>query len=121
MPTSLGPAYTIRPPTTADVPAILGLMRACDLADTGQADTYDAADLLADWASPDLTADAWVVAATDGALAAYGNLSVHGPSRIFADGYVHPFHRRHGIGSAMIDLTEARATQLLPALPAGSR
>jgi hypothetical protein len=44
----LDPAYTVRPPTVADVPAIIALLRACDLADTGLADTYDAADLLND-------------------------------------------------------------------------
>ncbi len=85
MHTNLGPAYTIRPPAEADAPAILDLLRACDLADTGQADAYDAADLLNDWASLNPATDAWVVVATDGALAAYGALSVHGPSRIFAD------------------------------------
>jgi ribosomal protein S18 acetylase RimI-like enzyme len=121
MPTRLEPTYTIRPPAEADVPAILAMMRACDLADTGQADTYIAADVLNDWVGLDLATDAWVVTAADGALASYGTLSIHGPSRIFADGYVHPDHRGRGIGGTLIDLTETRATQLLPALPEGSR
>jgi ribosomal protein S18 acetylase RimI-like enzyme len=117
----LDPAYTVRPPTVADVPALLALLRACDLADTGLADAYEAADLLSDWSSLDLAADAWVVLATDSALAGYGTVTVHGPSRIFADGYVHPDHRRRGIGGALIALTEARAAELLATLPVGTR
>ncbi|HEY7983808.1 MAG TPA: GNAT family N-acetyltransferase [Ktedonobacterales bacterium] len=117
----LAPGYTLRPPTAADVAAIIALLRACDLADTGLMDTYDAADLLSDWTGLDLARDAWVVLAADGMLAAYGALTVHGPSRIFADGYVHPEHRRRGIGGALVSLTEARAAELLPTLPAGSR
>ncbi|HEV2236749.1 MAG TPA: GNAT family N-acetyltransferase [Ktedonobacterales bacterium] len=121
MPTDLGPRYIIRPPSEADVSAIIALMRACDIADTGQADTYETADLLDDWAGLALATDAWVVVAGDGTLAAYGTVMVHGPSRIFADGYVHPDHRGRGIGNALIDLTEARAAELVALAPAGSR
>jgi mycothiol synthase len=119
--TALSPSYAIHPPSEADLPAIIGLMRDCDLADTGQVDTYEAGDVLNDWSNLVLATDAWVVEAADGALAAYSTVTVHGPSRIYADGYVHPDHRGHGIGSALIDLTERRAAELVAASPAGSR
>src|SRR6516164_7244162 len=117
----LEPDYTIRPPAEADVPAIIAMMRECDVADTGEADAYDAADIRSEWASLDLASDAWVVIAANGALAAYGAVAPHGPSRIFADGYVHPDHRRHGIGGTLVALTEARAAELMAKAPPGSR
>jgi ribosomal protein S18 acetylase RimI-like enzyme len=118
---SLEPGYTIRPPAEKDVSAIIAMMRACDVADTGEADAYDAADIRSEWAGLDLASDAWVVLAADGALAAYGVVAPHGPSRIFADGYVHPDHRRRGIGGTLIALTEARAAELVTATPPSSR
>jgi ribosomal protein S18 acetylase RimI-like enzyme len=117
----LGPSYAIRPPAETDVQAIIAMMRACDVADTGEADAYDATDIRSEWAGLDLATAAWVVVAADGALAAYGAVAPHGPSRIFADGYVHPDHRRRGIGATLIALTEARAAELVATTPPGSR
>jgi ribosomal protein S18 acetylase RimI-like enzyme len=34
-----------------------------------------------------------------------------------ADGYVHPAHYGQGIGTTLIELTEARATELIPTMP----
>ena len=45
----LRPGYTVRPPTEDDIPAILGLLHAHDIAETDEADTYEPADILLDW------------------------------------------------------------------------
>jgi mycothiol synthase len=117
----LATGYSVRSPTTDDIPAIIAVMHALDLAETGEADVYEASDILADWADLAPTTDVWVVCTPDGLLCGYATLATDGPSRLLADGYVHPDHTGHGIGTTLLALTEARAEAIVAALPGGTR
>ncbi len=117
----LQPGYMVRPPTEADIPAILSLLHAHDIAETGEADVYEPADILLDWEELDPATDAWVVIAPDGVLCGYATLTAKlEANHITADGYVHPTYYGRGIGTTLIELTEARAAAIAATVPAGS-
>ena len=117
----IGEHLTIRPPTEADIPAILGIMTAGDIALTGEADAWSEDDIRDEWRGLELERDAWVAQSLDGALVGYATVTDRGPGRIVADGYVHPAHTGQGIGATLVRLTEARARELAPNAPAGVR
>ncbi len=112
---------TVRSPTEDDIPAILALLRDFDLAETGQADPWTPASILSDWSDLDPATDAWLILAPDGQLAGYAMVMDDGAGRLLADGYVHPTRQGQGIGSAILDLTEARAAALIETQPEGAR
>ena len=112
--------YTVRAPTAFDAEAVVALIRACELADEGDAElTLD--DLQGNWERPNFTlaTDAWLVADEGGAPAAYADLWERTPGALYtADGYVHPDHRARGLGAHLVDLFEGRATELAAGRPA---
>jgi GNAT superfamily N-acetyltransferase len=108
------PGYTIRVPEESDIPAIIALVLAHDIAETGNGDPMQAADVLDDWKEIDLTSDAWVILSQSGQLCGYANIYFHKVSgRLFGDGYVHPEHYGHGIGTLLVNLLEARASAIV--------
>src|SRR5438876_5580141 len=110
--THLQPGYAVRHPIEHDIAAIIEVIRAFDIAETGKADAYSIEDILFDWEDLDRTRDIWVVSAPDGQFCGYATLTLKQKSgRIFADGYVHPTHYGHGIGTALVELMEARAAE----------
>jgi mycothiol synthase len=114
----LQPGYTIRHPTDNDIPAIITVMREFDIAETGKSDAYSQEDILLDWENLDRTRDIWVVIAPDGLLCGYATLTlVQKNERIFADGYVHPAHYGHGVGTTLVELMEARAREIVATQP----
>jgi ribosomal protein S18 acetylase RimI-like enzyme len=117
----LPPGYTVRPPTEADIPAILGLIRDFDIAEGGPPDPWTPQTILGDWADVNIATDAWLILAPDGRLAGYAIVLDDDGGRLFADGYVHPNQQGRGIGSTIIDLTEERAAALVATQPEGAR
>ena len=118
----LQPGYTIRRPTDNDIPAIITVMRAFDIAETGASDAYSQEDILLDWEDLDRTRDIWVVIAPDDMLCAYATLTlVQKSGHIFADGYVHPAHYGRGVGTTLVELMEARAKEVVATQPEGSQ
>ncbi len=115
--------YTVRPPARDDIPAILALIAASDLAADGEADPFTEEDILNDWHGIDLARDAWLVLADDGALAGYVMIFAQDRAygHIQCDGYVHPKHVNQGIGTTMLRLAGARARELAPTVPDGAR
>ncbi|HEY5003006.1 MAG TPA: GNAT family N-acetyltransferase [Ktedonobacteraceae bacterium] len=114
----LHPGYTIRHPTENDIPAIITVMREFDIAETGESDAYSQEDILTDWENLDRTRDLWVVIAPDGLLCGYATLTLAQKNeRIFADGYVHPAHYGHGVGTTLVELMEARAKEIVATQP----
>ncbi|HYT51027.1 MAG TPA: GNAT family N-acetyltransferase [Gaiellaceae bacterium] len=63
-------------------------------------------DLQDEWSDLELDRDAWLFE-LDGELAGYASLHI-GP-HTFADGYVHPRYFGRGVGTRIVELTEAEA------------
>src|SRR5437016_3207285 len=112
--------YTIRNPTRDDIAAIIDLLHDFDVAEAGEADVYEPDDILRDWDHLDVTKDAWLLFAPDGQLSGYATLADDDGGRWLADGYVHPAQKGRGIGAAILELTEARARELVAEVPKGT-
>ncbi|HEX6800069.1 MAG TPA: GNAT family N-acetyltransferase [Ktedonobacterales bacterium] len=113
--------YALRPPVESDISAILALLAAHDIAQSGFADAWTEEDIQQEWGRLDVRRDAWVIVAPDGSLAAYARLQDEGSGHLEADGYVHPEHWDRGLGTALVRLTEQRARELVPGAPEGVR
>jgi mycothiol synthase len=108
----------VRAPEEADLEAVLEVLRAADSSVAGDSD-WTASDLASEWAELDLAHDAWVFE-LDGAIAGYASFDARG-GRFRGDGYVHPDVRNRGIGGEILRVTEERAREHEPAVPAGER
>jgi mycothiol synthase len=106
--------YEIRPPTFDDVEGVAEMLFADDLADIGESD-LDADFVRDQWSAPgvDLSEDAWVITDPNGTIVAHANLSPDGEGKVKSWGVVHPEHRACGLGAALLDRLEARATERL--------
>jgi GNAT superfamily N-acetyltransferase len=112
--------YWLRAPAPGDLDAVADVLIADELDGAGQ--IVLGTDFLRDEWSPvgvDLAADAWVVTGGAQAILAYVQAMREEPALVAAWGVVHPGHRGRGIGSALVDLTEERASRLLAGLPSG--
>lgn len=111
---ALRAGYRVRPASRDDIEGIAAVLNADDLADTGQSD-YDADFVRNQWlvAGFDEAHDAWVVLGPDDVVIAAGNVMPDGETRLKSWGVVHPDHRGLGVGSALVDLMEARAAERL--------
>lgn len=116
MTTPLTPDFVSRPPTHADAQAIADLIAAYDLAVMGEV-VFDLSNVLADWEAPkfNLSQDARVVVAPDGAIVGYETLyNVQAHGLISTDGYIHPAYVGQGLGTHLLDWAETRARERLP-------
>lgn len=116
--------YAWRPLRKDDLPALHALTLA-----VSTADHHDRAETLAEletefsdpWSDPE--ADARLVVAADGALAAHGRCFM--PPEFKDEAYVwlrfevHPDHRGRGLDDAVLDWLEARAAERLRVAPSG--
>lgn len=110
----LPPGYQIRAATSHDVDGVTEVLRADDVADIGES-AYSADFLRDQWSAPgfELADDAWVVSDPTATIIAHANVAPDGDDQIKSWGVVHPEHRGIGIGSALLDRIEARATERL--------
>jgi mycothiol synthase len=113
--------YQLRRADPADAEAICEVMAALDLAVTGDTERYAPEDVISDLKGIDGETTAWVVTGPDGEVVGYATATNHGSGQLNADGYVHPAHWGHGLGTALVRLTEARAREFIPAAPEGAQ
>lgn len=111
--------YEIRSPAFEEVEDVTEMLVATDLADTGASESD--ADLIRDqWSSPGFqpSEDAWVVTDPNRAIVAYGSVTPDGEGKIKSWGVVQHDHRGCGLGAALLDRMEARASARLQGIPA---
>ena len=104
---ALPSGYLMRRPAEADAPAVAELVGTVELDIDGDRETT-AGDISGEWDGLDLERDVWLVEDPAGELAAYVRLASMG-REYWADGYVHPRHRRRGLGAWLIATTEREA------------
>ena len=93
--------YETRAPAREDAEAVVALISACQIADTGEAD-ISLEELLDDWHGLDLAEEAVVVVAPDGNPAGYTDVINRSYVTVSVYGYVHPDYREQGIGSFLV-------------------
>ena len=106
--TSSPPELRVRPASLADAEAVHDLIAAFEERHSGKAEVT-ADDLRDEWRRLDLARDSWIWE-RDGSIAGYAALLAR-EERVDADGYVHPEHTGLGLGSLIVETTEARARE----------
>ena len=107
--TSSPPELRVRPASLEDAEAVRELIAAFEERHSGDAE-MTADDLRDEWRRLDLARDSWIWE-RDGSIAGYAALLAR-EERLDADGYVHPDHTGRGLGSLIVEATEARAREL---------
>lgn len=115
--------FTIRPATMDDIQAVVDLMIASDLAQYDEPDV-DPNRVRLDFEEPghDLERNTWMVFAPDGRLAGFTDTHLYVEDfEVSVDGYTHPDFWGMGVGTAMLELAEARAHELAQQIPGNER
>ena len=119
--THLVDGYTVRPATLRDAPALHALIAASDIADWGEPGGYSLGEVEDDLRGIDPERDSWLVTSPDGEVAGYANLHHRQHVRMDVEGYVHPDHVGQGVGTTLVQKSEARAREHVPLAPDGTR
>jgi mycothiol synthase len=123
MSVTLPEGLLLRAPTMDDAEAVAALMSTCMLADQGAPVTTEEVRYLWQTAgvSLDLATNAWAVVSADGALVGFSVLLQRAYMHFYTEGYIHPEHRRRGIGTHLLRLVESRARQQMADAPPQGR
>jgi mycothiol synthase len=107
----------IRPATRGDLPEVVDLLNAYDVAEVGAPDTT-MADVEADWGMEGFepARDAWVAVGGDGGLVGYAYTGDQFRSgELEADLWVHPEHREPELAARLLGMAERRGRELAAA------
>jgi mycothiol synthase len=112
--------YATRAPSREDAEAVVALIVACQLADTGEAN-MSLEELIDDWHGLDLAEEAVVVAAPDGRIAGYADVVNRSYVAVSVYGYVHPDYQQQGIGSFLVGWGERWTRDRMNQAPENAR
>ena len=104
----------IRAATRGDLPEVVDLLNACDVAEVGEPDTT-ADDVASDWDMEgfELARDAWVAVGDDGRLVGYAYTGDQfRTGELEADLWVHPEHHEPELAARLLGLAERRGREL---------
>ncbi len=104
----------IRRPEPADLDAVVDLLNACDVVETGAPDTTSR-DLENDWMLDgfDLAADAWLAVDAEGRVVGYAYTGDQlRTGELEADFWAHPNHAEPSLAGRLLTLAERRAGEL---------
>lgn len=125
-PITLKEGFICRPATLDDAPGVLAIMRACDIAITGESEeSLDA--VTTEWGTPglNLETDVCIVSAPDGRLVGYAIvLDVIRPVTPEIDVYVHPDFwgdTTDSLDAFLLSWAESRSRQAIAKVPADAR
>lgn len=107
------PAH-VRPATRGDLPDVVDLLVACDVAALGEPDTT-IADVASDWSLDgfDLARDAWVAEGAGGLVVGYAYAGdQYRTGELEGDFWTHPGHHDPGLAGRLLGLIERRALEL---------
>lgn len=109
--------YELRSAVLDDLDGVAATLLADDLADVGESH-FDADFVRDQWSAPGvvLSEDGWVITDPNGSIVGHALVSPDGEDKLKSWGVVHPEHRGLGIGSALLDRMEARASERLRGL-----
>ena len=113
---SAAPSH-IRQATRGDLPEVVDLLIACDIAEVGEADTTTE-DVENDWSMDgfDLARDAWVAEGDGGALVGYAYTGDQfRTGELEADLWVEPLHEEAELSARLLGLAERRGREIAAA------
>jgi mycothiol synthase len=117
----IAPEIHIRPPTLADLDAVVALIVAYEQAIRGTADeANERRVVLGDWEHDDvdLSTDAWVAVLPDGQIVGYAIVfDLRSPEAAACDGYVLPAYQARGVWTRLVRLAVERLERESPSLP----
>lgn len=120
---SLLPAgWSVRRPIMDDIPAVVAMLRAKDMAERGRARITEE-DLRHSWQMPhrDLNKDAWLFFTSDGSLAANCNVGNWEPTRLSAGLNMHPAFASQELYAYALERVLERARELISEAPSEAR
>ena len=117
---ALPDGYAARVPTIGDSETVTDLIAECRLA-VGDRSGMTVEELLGDWHDITLSEEAVAVEAPDGCLAAYADVLNRSYVSVSVYGYVHPEHRRRGLGTFIVGWGEEWVRERLHLAPWGAR
>ena len=112
--------FAARVPTICDAETVTDLIAECRLA-VGDRCGMTVEELLGDWQDITLSEETVALEAPDGCLAAYADLLNRSYVSVSVYGYVHPEHRRRGLGTFIVGWGEEWVRERLHLAPWGAR
>ncbi len=105
----------VRHPSMDDMASVLQLVQTCEIELEGRSETT-LDDMRVEWQTPsfNIATDAWVVSSPEGKVVGFSDVDQQEHARIYTSGNVHPNYRGRGVGTHLLQLSEARALEHVP-------